>query len=88
MERWLLTELAAPRAALSGLGFGGWIAAAMARLSPADPASLTLVGAMGIKPPEGDILDQAIVSGIDDARAGFHDQAACGAAYGAEPSTD
>ena len=33
-------------------------------------------GAMGIKPPEGDILDQAIVSYIDYAQAGFHDQEA------------
>ncbi len=88
MYRWLLTELEAPRAALLGLGFGGWIAAEMASMSPADPASLTLVGPMGIKPPEGDIMDQAIVSYIDYARAGFHDQAAFDAVYGAEPSTD
>ena len=43
---------------------------------------------MGIKPPEGDILDQAIVSYIDYARAGFHDQKAFDKIYGAEPSTD
>ena len=41
-----------------------------------DYRTLVLVGAMGIKPPEGDILDQAIVSYIEYARAGFHDQAA------------
>ena len=27
---------------------------------------------MGIKPPEGDILDQAIVSYLDYPQAGFH----------------
>ena len=43
---------------------------------------------MGIKPPEGDIFDQAIVSYIDYARAGFHDQKAFDKIYGAEPSTD
>ena len=56
-----------------GLGFGGWIAAEMAALAPRDFHRLVLVGAMGVKPPEGDIFDQAIVSYIDYARAGFHD---------------
>jgi len=46
-----------------------------------------LVGAMGVKPPEGDIFDQAIVSYIDYARAGFHDQAAFARVYG-DVSTD
>ena len=31
---------------------------------------------MGIKPPEGDIADQAIVSYIDYPKSGFHDEAA------------
>src|SRR2546425_12032260 len=38
-------------------------------------------------PPEGDIFDQAIVSYIDYARAGFHDQAAFARIYG-DVSTD
>ena len=50
--------------------------------------TLVLVGAMGIKPPQGDILDPAIVGYIDYARAGFHDQKAFDRVYGAEPSTD
>jgi pimeloyl-ACP methyl ester carboxylesterase len=90
--RWLLAELGLSRAALLGLGFGGWLAAEMASMAPADPAQLMLVGPMGIKPPPrdetGGILDQALVSHIDYARAGFHDQAAFDALYGAEPSTD
>ncbi len=48
---------------------------------------LVLVGAMGIKPPEGDIADQAIVSYLDYPRAGFHDQTAFAAVYG-DVSTD
>ena len=40
------------------------------------------------KPPEGDILDQAIVGYIDYARAGFNDQKAFDRVYGAEPSND
>jgi pimeloyl-ACP methyl ester carboxylesterase len=47
-----------------------------------------LVGAMGVRPNEGYILDQALLSYIDYARAGFHDQKAFDAVYGAEPSTD
>jgi pimeloyl-ACP methyl ester carboxylesterase len=84
----LLAALDIPRASLLGLGFGGWIAAEMASLAPRDFERLILVGPMGIKPPQGDILDQALVSHTDYARAGFHDQAAFAAVYGAEPSTD
>ena len=85
--RGLLSELKVARAALVGLGFGGWIAAEMAALAPRDFHRLVLVGAMGVKPPEGDILDQAIVSYIDYARAGFHNQDAFAKNYG-EVSTD
>jgi pimeloyl-ACP methyl ester carboxylesterase len=86
--RGLLGDLGLEKAALIGLGFGGWIAAEMASMAPRDLSALVLVGAMGIKPPEGDILDQAIVGYIDYARAGFHDQNAFERVYGAEPSND
>ncbi|MBV9587841.1 MAG: alpha/beta hydrolase, partial [Alphaproteobacteria bacterium] len=46
-----------------------------------------LVGAVGVKPPEGNIFDQAIVSYIDYARACFHDPAAFAGIYG-DVSTD
>jgi pimeloyl-ACP methyl ester carboxylesterase len=85
--QWLLAELGLARPALVGLGFGGWIAAEMASQAPADFDRLVLVGAMGLKPPEGDILDQAILSYLDYARAGFHDPAAFASVYGAV-STD
>lgn len=86
--RGLLSELKVSNAALVGLGFGGWIAAEMASMAPADLAKLVLVGAMGIKPPQGDILDLAITGYMDYARAGFHDQKAFDRVYGAEPPTD
>jgi len=60
--RGLLAELGIEQAALIGLGFGGWIAAEMATMAPGDVARLVLVAPMGIKPSEGDILDQAIIS--------------------------
>ena len=87
MYRWLLSDLGVERVSLIGLGFGGWIAAEMAMMAPREFHRLVLVGAMGLKPPEGDILDQAILSYLDYARAGFHDQAAFARIYG-DVSTD
>jgi pimeloyl-ACP methyl ester carboxylesterase len=86
--RGLLAELKLSKVALVGLGFGGWIAAEMATMAPADLSYLVLVGAMGIKPPQGDILDSALTGYVDYARAGFHDQKAFDRVYGAEPSVD
>jgi pimeloyl-ACP methyl ester carboxylesterase len=86
--RGLLSELKLANVSLIGLGFGGWIAAEMASMAPMDLANLVLVGAMGIKPLQGDILDLAITGYIDYARAGFHDQKAFDRVYGAEPSSD
>ena len=86
--RGLLSELKVGNVAMVGLGFGGWIAAEMASMAPADLSHLVLVGAMGIKPPQGDILDLAITGYMDYARAGFHDQKAFDRVYGAEPPTD
>jgi pimeloyl-ACP methyl ester carboxylesterase len=87
LYQWLLADLGVERASLVGLGFGGWIAAEMAALAPRDFHRLVLVGAMGVKPPEGYIFDQAIVSYIDYAKAGFHDPAAFAKIYG-DVSTD
>ena len=90
--RGLLSDLKVSKPALVGLGFGGWIAAEMASMAPADLSHLVLVGAMGIKPPHGDkggdILDLAITGYVDYARAGFHDQKAFDRLYGAEPPVD
>lgn len=72
---------------LIGLGFGGWIAAEMASFAPREFRRLVLAAPMGIKPPDGDILDQAIVSYIAYPQAGFHDQANFRRVYG-DVSTD
>jgi len=87
MHQWLLAELDVADCSVVGLGFGGWIAAEMASLSPCQFHRLVLVGAMGIKPPSGDILDQAIISYIDYPQAGFHDQEAFHSVFG-DVSTD
>jgi len=78
----LKSELGLSSAALIGLGFGGWVAAEMAAMAPREVAKLVLVGAMGIKPTEGDILDQAIISYIDYPQAFFHERKSFEAHYG------
>jgi pimeloyl-ACP methyl ester carboxylesterase len=75
------------RVSVVGLGFGGWIAAEMASMSPRALHRLVLVGAMGIKPAQGEILDEAIVSYIDYVRAGFENQEIFDQVFGAEPPT-
>lgn len=83
----LLADQNLSNVSLVGLGFGGWIAAEMASLAPRDFRHLVLAAPMGIKPPDGDILDQAIVSYIAYPQAGFHNQENFRRVYG-EVSTD
>ena len=59
----------------------------MASLAPTDYRRLVLVGAMGIKPPEGYIADQALVSYLEYPQLGFHNEAAFTTVYG-EVSSD
>jgi pimeloyl-ACP methyl ester carboxylesterase len=83
----LLAERDLGPVALIGLGFGGWIAAEMAAMAPRAVRRLVLVGAMGIKPEQGEIADQALLSYIDYARLGFADRRAFDRVFGAEPTT-
>ena len=85
--QWLLAELSLGEVSVVGLGFGGWIAAEMATMSPRAFRRLVLVGAMGIKPATGEILDQALLSYIDYVRAGFHDPGAFDRVFGVAPPT-
>jgi len=85
--QWLLAERDLRDVSLVGLGFGGWIAAEMATMAPRAFKRVILVGAMGIKPERGEIVDQALLSYIDYVRRGFADQAAFDRAFGAEPPT-
>jgi pimeloyl-ACP methyl ester carboxylesterase len=87
MYAWLLTDLDIKDASLVGLGFGGWIAAEMASQAPTSYRRLVLVAPMGIKPPEGYIADQALVSYLEYPQAGFHNEAAFTTIYG-EVSSD
>jgi pimeloyl-ACP methyl ester carboxylesterase len=87
MYQGLLASLELGHVSLVGLGFGGWVAAEMATMAPQAFRRLVLVGAMGVKPAQGEILDQALVSYIGYVRAGFEDQSAFDRLYGADPST-
>ena len=74
--------------ALVGLGLGGWIAAEMATMHQARISSLVLVGAPGIQPDEGEILDQMLIDYHEYVKAGFHDETRYEEEFGAEPSPE
>jgi pimeloyl-ACP methyl ester carboxylesterase len=88
MYRQLFAALDLREQALVGLGFGGWIAAELSAMAPREVSHLALVGAMGIRPPEGFILDQALMSYIAYVKAGLHDRSTFERMWGAEPPLD
>jgi pimeloyl-ACP methyl ester carboxylesterase len=87
---WLraLDELEPDPVHLVGLGLGGWIAAEIATMAPRRLASMTLVGAAGIKPRDGFIHDPMMSSWTDYARIGFHDESRFEKVIGSEPNDD
>ena len=87
IHRCLLINPGCATRAWSACGFGGWIAAEMATFAPSEAPRLVLVGPMGVKPPGGEILDQALVSYIEYVKEGFHDPAAFARNYGATVTT-
>ena len=54
---WMLQELELDKVHLIGGFLGGWIAAEMAVMCPQALHSLTLIGAAGVRPSEGEIAD-------------------------------
>jgi len=70
---------------VAGLGFGGWLAAEMAAMHQGRFATMTLVGAAGIKPREGFIHDPMTESWTDYSRQCFRDDAAFIAHFGRHP---
>jgi pimeloyl-ACP methyl ester carboxylesterase len=55
-----------------GCSLGGWVAAEIATVAPQFLNKLVLVGAMGIKPDEGEIFDYFLDSGPTGLRRAFH----------------
>ena len=54
-----------------GFSLGGWLAAEMAAMCPHHFERLILVGAMGIKPPTGEIFDMFLVVAKEYLTKGF-----------------
>jgi pimeloyl-ACP methyl ester carboxylesterase len=80
----LFDKLGLDSVSLVGLGFGGWIAAEMATLNQSRIKRLMLVGAAGVQPREGEIVDQMLIDYDEYVKAGFHDEAAFHRQFGDE----
>jgi pimeloyl-ACP methyl ester carboxylesterase len=84
----MLDQLGIDSAVLVGLGFGGWIAAEMAVMNQRRFRRLVLAGAMGLKPSEGEILDQMMIDFQDYVEAGCADKDAFVRVFGEEVSPE
>ena len=85
---WWIRQLGRGPVTLVGCGFGGWIAAELAVMWPEGLSQLVLVGAAGLLPDRGRILDQVLISHSEYVRAAFADPAAYEAVYGNELTDD
>jgi pimeloyl-ACP methyl ester carboxylesterase len=74
--------------ALVGLGFGGFVAAELATMNTDRLGSLTLIGAAGVKPDEGEIVDQMLLAYEDYIKAGLSDESTFSTHFGEDPSSD
>ena len=89
----LLLNRAAAKLGLSspvlvGHGFGGWVAAELATMNPTAFSALVLVGAAGIKPREGEIMDQIMWDYDDYVKQGFCEESAYTAMFGERVDKD
>jgi pimeloyl-ACP methyl ester carboxylesterase len=55
-----------------GCSLGGWVTAEIAAVAPQFFNKIVLVGAMGLKPDEGEIFDYFLDSGMTGLRRAFH----------------
>ena len=85
---WLMKTLGLESVSVVGIGFGGWVAAEMATMCHHIFDRIVLVGAVGVQPTEGEILDEVLLSGEEYTKLCFHDQAKFEALYGAETTVD
>ena len=84
----LLDTLDLENVTLVGLGFGGFIAAELATMNETRLKSLVLVTPAGIKPREGEIVDQMLIDHGDYVRRGLHDPSSFETRFGAELHRD
>ncbi len=81
--RWLRVRGLGP-VELVGCGFGGWVAAELGTMAPELLKRLVLVGAAGLLPEHGRILDQFLISHSGYVRAAFYRPKAYEAIYSAD----
>ena len=84
IELWM-DRLGLEGVTLVGCGFGGWVAAELATMNQLRLAGLVLVGAAGIRPREGEIVDQLVVDYVEYVHSGFHDESAFERHFGEDP---
>lgn len=72
---------------LVGLGFGGYVAVELSCMNTQVLASQTLIGAPGLYPDEGEIMDQMMLSHRQYIVESFKDQDTYVAQFGEEPAT-
>jgi pimeloyl-ACP methyl ester carboxylesterase len=80
----ILDKLGLDNVVLIGVGFGGYIAAEAATMNQGRLSRLVLVGAVGIKPREGEIADQVLMGFAQYGISGFRDPQSFAALFGAE----
>jgi pimeloyl-ACP methyl ester carboxylesterase len=83
-----IRQVAEGPATVVGLGFGGWVAAELATLRPEIVRNLVLVGAAGLLPERGRILDQVLISHMQYVRAAFRDERHFTDLFGEVPSDE
>lgn len=88
VNHWFLRSLGLESLPVVGVGFGGWVAAEMAVMCQHAFDKMVLVNPVGIQPPDGEILDQFLLSGEEYARVCFSDQAKFEELYGGETTAD
>ncbi|HEY8839021.1 MAG TPA: alpha/beta fold hydrolase [Dehalococcoidia bacterium] len=82
----LVDKLNLDRITLVGTGFGGFVAAELASMNQGRLKALVLIGAAGIQPEQGEILDQMLTDYKDYVEAGFRDETAYHNALGEDPA--
>ena len=80
----LLEQLGSDSVTLVGLGLGGFIASEMATMNQTRLKSLVLVGAPGLQPENGEILDQMLIDFEEYVKSGFRDETQYHAVFGEE----
>lgn len=73
---------------LVGAGFGGYVAMELATMSPSRLESLVLIGAPGLQPEEGEIMDQMMLSHRNYIEQSFRNRDSYVHHFGEEPAQE